>query len=312
MSSAEFADSYRWSVAETFKRLDVSLEQGLSPNEATERQRRYGTNDLPAPAQTSFWKLVLKQFDDLLVQILLGAAVISLLLGLLEEEGSLFAALIEPGVIMTILVLNAIVGVVQETNAESAIRSLKEYEASSATVLRSGDWVTLSPRELVPGDVIRLRVGEKVPADARVVRLVTQTLRTDESMLTGEADSASKHTEAVDLSDAVDQDKRNMLFSGTLVVRGQAIAVVTLTGAATSFGRIQAGLEQDEEESTPLEEKLDRFAEFLSKVILVICLLVWVINIGHFTDPEHGGVMRGAIYYFKIAVALAVAAIPEG
>eukprot|EP00494_Astrolonche_serrata_P030567 UN30835 len=132
-------------------------------------------------------------------------------------------------------------------------------------------------------------------------------------MLTGESQVVGKVTDTLRFNHAVvDQDKRNCIFSGTLVARGTCWACVCLTGGRTSFGKIQEGLSAEDEQKTPLGEKLDEFAELLSKIILAICVTVWLINIGHFTDPEHGGVLKGAIYYFKIAVALAVAAIPEG
>lgn len=271
------------------------------------------TNFLLATA-TPFLTLIIKQFEDLLVLILLGAAFVSFGLALLEDEEDRLTAFVEPAVILIILIANAAVGVIQESNAEASIEALKKSEARHATVLRNGGQVQhVNASELVPGDIIVVENGDKVPADARVLRIETATLQIDEAILTGESVAAQKHHNAISDPEAVNADKRNMLFSGTLCVRGKCLAVVTTIGAKTAFGEIAEGLnDKDDDEKTPLQEKLDEFGEQLSKVILVICIVVWLINIGHFTDPEHGSAVKGAIYYFKIAVALAVAAIPEG
>merc|ERR1719464_733286 len=261
--------------------------------------------------------LIIKQFEDLLVLILLGSAVVSLILGFLEDKDSYFEIFIEPAVILLILFANAIVGVWQESSAEEAIERLKEFEAKNATVIRAGITSVINKAELVPGDLVKLSVGEKVPADCRIVSFSSRTFRCDESMLTGESQSTSKTLSPISRpngrrqnQEVVDQDKHNVLFSGTLVVHGNALGVVVLTGPSTSIGKIQQGLMETDDQKTPLGQKLDEFAEFLSKVILVICIAVWLININHFAD--HGGWFAGSIYYFKIAVALAVAAIPEG
>lgn len=203
------------------------------------------------------------------------------------------------------------------TPTPSLLQKLKEFEAKNANVIRNGKLQTVDRAELVPGDLVKLAVGEKIPADCRIVSVTSRTFRCDESMLTGESEAVGKILDPIEKptgkkrnQEVVDQDKQNILFSGTLVVHGNALGVVVLTGGNTSIGLIQQGLMEDDEQKTPLGQKLDEFAEFLSKVILVICVLVWVINIGHF--QEHGGWFAGSIYYFKIAVALAVAAIPEG
>lgn len=307
---AEDAYSREWSdVCNEFK---VEPDVGLNSAAVSAGLAKYGLNTLPTKQPKSMWKLVLEQFEDLLVQILLGAAVVSFLLAFLEEGEDWMHAFVEPLVILLILIANAIVGVVQESNAESAIEKLKESEAKMATVVRDGRDITISASGLVPGDIITVAQGDKVPADARLIKLHSAALAVEEAMLTGESVPPMKHTDRVNKSahDVVNQDKRNTLFSGTLVVRGKATAVVVLTGSATEMGKIADSLGEEDESKTPLQEKLDEFAEQLSKVILAICITVWVINIGHFNDA--GGPIKGAIYYFKIAVALAVAAIPEG
>ncbi|KAI4814286.1 hypothetical protein KUCAC02_003487, partial [Chaenocephalus aceratus] len=202
-----------------------------------------------------------------------------------------------------------------ERNAENAIEALKEYEPEMGKVYRMNRKAVqrIKSRDIVPGDIVEVAVGDKVPADIRVTSIKSTTLRVDQSILTGESVSIIKHTDPVPDPRAVNQDKKNMLFSGTNIAAGRAIGVVIATGVSTEIGKIRNQMAATEHEKTPLQQKLDEFGQQLSKVISLICVAVWVINIGHFGDPVHGGSwVRGAIYYFKIAVALAVAAIPEG
>lgn len=217
--------------------------------------------------------------------------------------------------ILLILIANAVVGVWQERNAEDAIEALKEYEPEMGKVLRQdkAGVQKIRAKEIVPGDLVEVSVGDKVPADIRLVKIFSTTLRVDQSILTGESVSVIKHTEVVPDVRAVNQDKKNILFSGTNIAAGKACGVVIGTGLDTAIGKIRTEMSETEEVKTPLQQKLDEFGEQLSKVISIICVAVWAINIGHFNDPAHGGSwIKGAIYYFKIAVALAVAAIPEG
>ena len=168
-------------------------------------------------------------------------------------------------------------------------------------------------KDIVPGDIVEISVGDKIPADIRIINIMSTTLRIDQSILTGESVSVIKHNEPVPDPRAVNQDKKNIAFSGTNVAAGKARGIVIGTGLETAIGRIRTEMTETEEIRTPLQQKLDEFGEQLSKVITLICIAVWAINIGHFNDPAHGGSwVKGAVYYFKIAVALAVAAIPEG
>ncbi|KAH7427301.1 hypothetical protein KP509_10G038200 [Ceratopteris richardii] len=266
---------------------------------------------LPPEQRTPFWRLVIRQFDDFLVKILIAAAVISFLLALIDGETGM-NAFVEPAVILMILAANAAVGVITETNAEKALHELKAYQAEVATVLRNGLLSIIPASSLVPGDIVEVAVGCQVPADMRVIELLSNQLRVDQAILTGESCSVTKTLDATTAEKAVYQDKTNVLFSGTVVTVGRARAVVINIGSNTAMGKIRDAISETAEEMTPLKKKLDEFGSFLSKVIAVICILVWVVNIGHFHDAAHGGVIGGAIYYFKIAVALAVAAIPEG
>uniref|UniRef100_A0A8C8I6W8 Calcium-transporting ATPase n=1 Tax=Oncorhynchus tshawytscha TaxID=74940 RepID=A0A8C8I6W8_ONCTS len=293
----------------------VNQTTGLTPEQFKKNLARYGHNELPAEIGKTIWELVVEQFEDLLVRILLLAACISFVLALFEEGEETVTAFVEPLVILLILIANAIVGVWQERNAESAIEALKEYEPEMGKVYRSDrkNVQMIKAREIVPGDVVEVSVGDKVPADIRLVKINSTTLRVDQSILTGESVSVIKHTDAVPDMRAVNQDKKNMLFSGTNIASGKAIGIAVATGVSTEIGKIRDQMAATEQEKTPLQAKLDEFGEQLSKVISLICVAVWMINIGHFNDPVHGGSwIRGAVYYFKIAVALAVAAIPEG
>uniref|UniRef100_A0A4W4FXJ6 Calcium-transporting ATPase n=1 Tax=Electrophorus electricus TaxID=8005 RepID=A0A4W4FXJ6_ELEEL len=267
-------------AAEVLKNFNVNENNGLTPEQVKNNLEKYGPNELPAEEGKSLWELVVEQFEDLLVRILLLAACVSF-----------------------------------ERNAESAIEALKEYEPEMGKVFRMNRKAVqrIKARDIVPGDIVEVAVGDKVPADIRIVAIKSTTLRVDQSILTGESVSVIKHTDPVPDPRAVNQDKKNMLFSGTNIAAGRAVGVVVCTGVSTEIGKIRNQMASTEQEKTPLQQKLDEFGQQLSKVISLICVAVWVINIGHFGDPVHGGSwVRGAIYYFKIAVALAVAAIPEG
>ncbi|ETS59650.1 endoplasmic reticulum calcium transporter [Moesziomyces aphidis] len=300
------------SVHEALTILNVDPSKGLSDDEVEQRRAKYGDNTLPEQPPTPLWELILEQFKDQLVLILLASAVISFVLALLEEDTTLGAALIEPGVIVLILIANATVGVVQERNADKAIDALKEYSPDTATVIRNADTDKVRSELLVPGDILILTVGDKIPADCRLIAINSSSFRVDQAILTGESISVNKSLDPVHDPNAVKQDQTNILFSGTTVANGTALAVVALTGTRTAIGDIHAEISKDDDEKTPLKQKLDDFGELLAKVITVICILVWIVNFRHFNDPSHHGWVRGAMYYFKIAVALAVAAIPEG
>uniref|UniRef100_A0AAQ5Y2A2 Calcium-transporting ATPase n=1 Tax=Amphiprion ocellaris TaxID=80972 RepID=A0AAQ5Y2A2_AMPOC len=269
------------SVEEVYSYFCVNESTGLSLDEVKRQREKWGLNELPAEEGKSLWELVLEQFEDLLVRILLLAACISFVLAWFEEGEETITAFVEPFVILLILIANAIVGVWQERNAEDAIEALKEYEPEMGKVYRQD-------RKTVQ----RIKARDIVP---------------------GESVSVIKHTDPVPDPRAVNQDKKNMLFSGTNIAAGKAVGVVVATGVNTEIGKIRDEMAATEQEKTPLQQKLDEFGQQLSKVISIICIAVWIINIGHFNDPVHGGSwIRGAVYYFKIAVALAVAAIPEG
>lgn len=318
--------AWSWSVEECLEEYNVKLEKGLSSFEVTRRREQHGWNELAKEKEKPLWQLVLEQFNDTLVKILLVAAFISFMLAYLQDDESGesgFEAYVEPFVIVLILVLNAIVGVWQETNAAKALEALKEMQCESSKVLRDGHVVPdLPARELVPGDIVELRVGDKVPADMRVGALKTSTLRVEQSTLTGEAMPVLKGTCPVLMDDCELQAKENMVFAGTTVVNGSCVGIVTEIGMNSEIGKIQRQIHEAslEESDTPLKKKLDEFGNRLTSAIGLVCLIVWVINYKNFLSWE---VVDGwpknilfsfekCTYYFKIAIALAVAAIPEG
>ncbi|XP_020598282.1 calcium-transporting ATPase, endoplasmic reticulum-type isoform X1 [Phalaenopsis equestris] len=318
--------AWSWPVEQCLKEYSVKLEKGLSLYEVEKRRERYGWNELRKEKGKPSWQLILEQFDDVLVKILLVSAFISFVLAYLqgtESNHSGFEVYVEPLVIILILILNAVVGVWQESNAEKALKALKELQCEHAKVLRDGYFVQdLPARELVPGDIVELRVGDKVPADMRIAALKTSTLRIEQSSLTGESMPVIKTTSPVPIDDCELQAKECMLFSGTTVVNGSCLCVVTSIGMNTEIGMIQRQIHEAslEEHDTPLKKKLDEFGERLTFAIGLVCLVVWAINYRNFItwDAPNASIwdfrfsFEKCTYYFKIAVALAVAAIPEG
>ncbi|KUI66000.1 Sarcoplasmic/endoplasmic reticulum calcium ATPase 3 [Cytospora mali] len=300
-------------IDEVLSTLGVQASTGLTDAQVTKLRNKHGKNAIAEEPPTPLWELILEQFKDQLVLILLGSAAVSFVLALFEEDGG-WSAFVDPAVILTILILNAVVGVSQESSAEKAIAALQEYSANEANVIRNNGHLTRVKAEyLVPGDIISVHIGDRIPADCRLIAMESNSFAVDQAILTGESESVSKDCNAI-VSDekAVKQDQVNMLFSGTTVVTGKAKAVVVLTGSNTAIGDIHESIAAQISEPTPLKQKLNDFGDNLAKVITVICVLVWLINIPNFNDPSHGTWAKGAIYYLKIAVSLGVAAIPEG
>ncbi|KAI8104565.1 hypothetical protein M9434_003120 [Picochlorum sp. BPE23] len=318
-----------WShdVKDVLKHHKVDAKEGLEDVEAERRLEEFGPNELKKPEPASLLAMVLEQFDDTLVKILLLAACISFGLAFFEGEELGVGAFVEPGVILLILILNAIVGVWQEANAESALEALKEMSAETAKVIRGGKMVAGYPAaKLVPGDVIEICAGDRVPADCRLVEMKTAILRAEQAALTGESVAVQKSVDALTSVHSELQSKDTMLFAGTGIASGNGICVVNSTGMNTEIGKIQEQIEEaaKEDDDTPLKRNLDEFGEALAKIILGVCILVWVININHFLSfkfikgtwiPDTTTIAFSfgkATFYFKVAVALAVAAIPEG
>ncbi|KAG5263227.1 hypothetical protein AALO_G00283990 [Alosa alosa] len=277
----EMENSHIAEVAECLSYFDVNEDTGLSPEQVKRNLEKFGYNELPAEEGKTIWELVVEQFEDLLVRILLLAACISFVLALFEEGEETVTAFVEPFVILLILIANAVVGVWQERNAESAIEALKEYEPEMGKVYRADrkSVQRIKAREIVPGDIVEVSVGDKVPADIRITAIRSTTLRVDQSILTGESVSVIKHTEAVPDPRAVNQDKKNMLFS----IRDQ-MAVRTGENASQAVGR-------------------SRRAAVQGHLTIPMPLPGSSVNIGHFPNGTCGteALIRCAAYYFKIA-----------
>jgi len=305
--------------------LKVSLgdvEDGLSSDDVSLRLAEYGPNKLESATGKSVFQLVLSQFNDRLVQILIFVALLSGIFSFFEhlenQSSSLLQSFVEPFVIITILVLNAVVGVWQELSAEDSLDALKKMQPTLATVKRDGVWLDgHDATTLVPGDIISVRVGDRVPADTLLLSLQTSSMSVDEGSLTGESVTVEKVSGPEGRTSSLYapiQDQRGIIFTGTMVTSGAATGIVIRTGMSTEIGKIQQGVAEakQEEQKTPLAQRLDEFGETLTFIIGIICVVVWVVSIPKFSDPSFDNWAEGAIYYAKVAVALGVAAIPEG
>ncbi|HET7558718.1 MAG TPA: calcium-translocating P-type ATPase, SERCA-type [Limnochordia bacterium] len=278
-------------AGEAARRLDVDPARGLAAREVAARAARYGPNRLRQGRRASALSLFLHQFSDFMVLILLGAAAISALLG---EQADAAA-------VVAIVVVNAVLGFFQEVRAEQSLEALKRLAAPVCTVLRGGEVVELPAEALVPGDIVILEGGDRVPADARL--LEAHSVACDESPLTGESVPVDKHADWVGPHDAALGDRRNLLYMGTALVRGAARAVVVATGMETEIGAIAEMIDDGGTETTPLQRRLEELGRWLVLACLATVVLVFAT-----------GVLRGlGVYHmFLVGVSLAVAAIPEG
>lgn len=278
--------------------LDSDLSSGLSSSQAAQRKQQYGENRLREKKNKSNLRRFIDQFKDVMILILIAAAAVSFVIACIEGNPEGF---FEPVLILLIVVLNAIMGVMQESKAEKALDALKNLSAPHARVLRDGKEAVIDASELVPGDIIRLEAGDFIPADARLVQ--SASLKSEESALTGESVPSEKDAEAVIAEDAPLGDRTNMVFSGCSVTYGTATAVVTATGMNTEMGKIANLLEAEEEGMTPLQKKLAQLGKYLGILALAACAIIFVV-----------GILSGipAMEIFMTAVSLAVSAIPEG
>lgn len=289
---------YTLSPQAVAQEFETSLEQGLSSQAAAQRLAEAGYNELKERSRPGFWSKLLAQFNNFLVIILIVASLISLVLG----------DYLEAGAILTIVVLNTILGVVQEAKAEEAMASLHKMAAPDAHVVRDGRRHTIPSREVVPGDIVLLETGNYVPADVRLIESVN--LRIEEAALTGESVPVSKDARAIIEGKVPIGDRRNSAFMNTLVIYGRGRGLVTETGMQTEIGRIAELLQSDEGEATPLQLKLDKLGRTLGIAALVICALVFVLGV--LRNPAGMTLGETFLDMFIVAVSLAIAAVPEG
>ncbi len=280
---------YNQGPEETLQRFD-SRRAGLTADEIEARLLRYGPNRLKSRKKTPPWLVFLGQFLSPLIYVLLVAVAISFIVG----------HFMDAWVILGILVLNAVIGFAQETRAEKAMEALIRMAAPQASVRRAGSIRNITAREIVPGDIIILETGDKVPADARLIEV--SNLKVNEATLTGESVPVDKHTMSLS-GELTVSERKNMVFMGTVVTYGRATAVVVKTGMATEIGRIATGIQEVKPEKTPLQKSISKLSRYIIGLFLVICVLLVIV-----------GLIRGMEWMevFLLAVAAAVSAIPEG
>ena len=279
---------------QTLAALD-SARTGLSGAEAAARLTKYGPNALAEGSKKSVVQVFFEQFKDLLVVILIAAAVISMLSGNAESTIVIFA----------VLILNAVLGTVQHIKAEKSLQSLKAMSSPSARVIRDGVRMVVPSAEIVPGDIVELEAGDMVVADGRI--LENFSLKVNESSLTGESEGVEKTADALPGGKVALGDRKNMVFSGSLVTYGRAVMAVTATGMQTEIGRIAQLMNQTQQRRTPLQKSLDDFSRRLAIIILVICAGVFALSLYHADSTGFDAILDSLMF----AVALAVAAIPE-
>ena len=275
---------------QTLEHLQVTSD-GLTSAQATQRLAQYGHNQLAEGKKKSVLAVFAEQFKDLLVAILIAAALISMFSGNMESTLVIFA----------VLIMNAILGTVQYFKAEKSLESLKAMSAPSAKVLRDGQRLEIPSNQVVPGDIIELEAGDLVVADGRLLNC--WSLKVNESSLTGESEAVEKTNEAIEGEKVALGDQKNMVFSGSLVTYGRAVMVVTATGMDTQLGRIATLMNQTQQRKTPLQKNLDDFSSKLAMVIMIICAGVFLLSVFR----SHMTILDSLMF----AVALAVAAIPE-
>ena len=303
---------YALSVKDVAEALGSDLKRGLTAQEAQARLGKYGPNELKEQPRPGFWKMLLDQFNQFLVLILIVAGIVSFLLG----------EYVYSGAIMAIVILNAILGVVQESKAEEALAALQKMAAPNAAVLRDGHLLSIPARQVVPGDVVLLETGNYVPADVRLIK--SPNLRIEEASLTGESVPVEKEANLVLEEDLPLGDRHNTAYMSTVVSYGRGRGIVVNTGMSTEIGLIAEMIQSYEEEPTPLQVRLDQLGKWLGIGALIVCGIVFVVGV--LRDTEVGMILQaggGLLAYlnafrqtiiemFMVAVTLAIAAVPEG
>ena len=301
-------------VQEVAEKLKTSLEKGLTDDDVNNRLEIYGLNELRETKKISAWQILLSQFKDFLVYLLLFAIAISIIVGFYElsigEEPSEF---LDALVIFIILIVNAVLGFYQEFKAEKALESLKKMAPRNAKVRRNGIVKEIEVKYVVPGDILQLDEGDKLPADARLTK--AYSLYIDEAILTGESQTVEKNLKLVEEKTTL-ADRKNMVYSNTIITRGNGEAIAIATGMQTEIGKIAEKIQAEEPEPSPFQIEVDRFGKSLGKIILIVCFLVFLIEFFiiilteglEFGREEIGNIVAA----LTIAISLAVSAVPEG
>ena len=289
---------YNENISDILKMLGTDEKKGLNEEKIEEKRKTYGENKLKEKSRKTMLQRFAEQFRDVMILILIAAAIVSFVIACVEKNPKEF---FEPALIILIVVVNAVMGVMQESKAEKALDALKNMSAPHARVIRNGEEKIIDAAFLVPGDIIKLEAGDFVPADARLLKSVS--LKSEESALTGESVPAEKDADAEIKENAPLGDRANMVFSGCSITYGTALAVVTATGMDTEMGKIANLLDSETDTRTPLQEKLGTLGKYLGFLALGACGIIFVIGIINNIPPME---------IFMTAVSLAVSAIPEG
>lgn len=288
---------YKQKCFETARELMTSMEDGITSREAEKRLERYGENKLEEKKRTSLAVKFFSQFNDFMVIVLIAAAAVSFAVAFAEGKKDFF----DPVIILLIVILNAVLGMIQENKAEKALEALKNMSSPAAKVIRDGKIKGVRTEMLVPGDLIIIETGDYIPADARLVS--TASLKVEESALTGESVPSEKNEKAVFDKDMPIGDRVNMVFAGSSVTLGRGMAIVTETGMNTEMGKIASMIIQDDNKETPLQRKLAETGKILGLGAIIICLGIFFLGIIRNIPPFE---------MFMTSISLAVAAIPEG
>ena len=296
---------YLESTDSVLKEVNSSVS-GLTKEEAAKRLETNGKNKLDEPPKPTLMARFIEQFKNPMILVLIAAAVISAITGIISE-GKLDADVF---IILFVVIANAVLGVYQENKAESAIEALQAMSAAQSKVFRSGELVVIPSSDLVPGDVIALEAGDNVPADCRI--LEAAALKAEESALTGESVPSDKDSEVLTGEEVPLGDRKNMLYMGSSIAYGRAEAVVVATGMKTEMGKIAGAIANADDDETPLQKSLDQLSKILSIAVLVICVIILGLNIVRMLIADGTITLPKFLESFMIAVSLAVAAIPEG
>ncbi len=302
-------------VNEVLKKMDTSTENGLSEEEVKKRIEKFGLNELVQRKKVTAWEIFVNQFKDFLIYLLFGAILISIGIGIYESsQGEQPESYVDAAVIFFILILNAILGFRQEYNAEKSLEALKKMAPHNTKVLRNGVIKEIEVKDVVPGDILKLDEGDKIPADARLIKAFS--LYIDEAILTGESQPVNKNLDLYE-KDTMLADRKNSAYSNTIITRGNGSAIVIATGMETEIGKIAEKIQEQEQELSPFQQEVDRFGKSLGKMIMIICAIVFIIEIiiifgfadENVTNTEQ---IDDVIHALTMAISLAVSAVPEG